>query len=96
MRLVSPDRVISLIPEYARRVGLVGAAVTDHPQIEELTARIVESGREIGMSSLRADRLSEPLVRTLAQGGYKTLTTASDGLRKGCATRLIEKPLNTI
>jgi radical SAM superfamily enzyme YgiQ (UPF0313 family) len=79
MRLVSPDRVVSLIPEYARRVGLVGAAVTDHPQIEELTARIVESGREIGMSSLRADRLSESLVRTLAQGGYKTLTTASDG-----------------
>jgi len=39
----------------------------------------VESGREIGISSLRADRLDEDFVRLLARGGYRTLTTASDG-----------------
>jgi radical SAM superfamily enzyme YgiQ (UPF0313 family) len=79
MRPVSPDKVLSLIPEYVRRVGLVGAAVTDHPKIAEIVRRIVASGREIGISSLRADRLNEELVGLLAQGGYKTLTTASDG-----------------
>ncbi len=79
MRLVSPDKVFSLIPEIARRVGLVGAAVTDHPAILELIQKIVTSGREIGVSSLRADRLSKELVDLLARGGYKTLTTASDG-----------------
>jgi len=31
MRLVEPSRVLGLIPDDARRVGLVGAAVTDHP-----------------------------------------------------------------
>jgi radical SAM superfamily enzyme YgiQ (UPF0313 family) len=80
MRLVSPDRVFSLIPENARRVGLVGAAVTDHPGIKELIGRIVASGREIGVSSLRADRLDEELVQLLARGGYNTLTTAVDGV----------------
>jgi radical SAM superfamily enzyme YgiQ (UPF0313 family) len=79
MRLVSPEKAFSLIPVNARRVGLVGAAVTDHPRIQELIRRIVESGREIGISSLRADRLNEELVQSLAQGGYQTLTTASDG-----------------
>jgi radical SAM superfamily enzyme YgiQ (UPF0313 family) len=79
MRLVPAKKVFSLIPANARRVGLVGAAVTDHPQIKGLVQRIVESGREIGLSSLRADRLDEELVRLLAQGGYKTLTTAADG-----------------
>jgi radical SAM superfamily enzyme YgiQ (UPF0313 family) len=79
MRLIDPDKVLSMIPESARRVGLVGAAVTDHPKIRELVKRIVASGREIGISSLRADRLTEDLVQSLAQGGYKTLTTASDG-----------------
>jgi radical SAM superfamily enzyme YgiQ (UPF0313 family) len=79
MRLVSPEKALSLIPDNARRVGLVGAAVTDHPNIKELVGRIVASGREIGISSLRADRLDEELVRLLAQGGYRTLTTASDG-----------------
>jgi radical SAM superfamily enzyme YgiQ (UPF0313 family) len=79
MRLVSPEKALSLIPANARRVGLVGAAVTDHPGIKELVQKIVASGREIGISSLRADRLDEELVRLLALGGYKTLTAASDG-----------------
>jgi radical SAM superfamily enzyme YgiQ (UPF0313 family) len=80
MRLVSPEKVFSLIPENARRVGLVGAAVTDHPRIKDLIRSIVTSGREIGISSLRADRLDKELVQLLADGGYKTLTTAADGV----------------
>ncbi len=79
MRLVSPDRVLSLIPEAARRVGLVGAAVTDHPRIKEIVRGIVDAGREVGISSLRADRLDDEIVQLLARGGYRTLTTASDG-----------------
>jgi radical SAM superfamily enzyme YgiQ (UPF0313 family) len=79
MRTVSPEKAFSLIPEHARRVGLVGAAVTDHPRIQDLIRMIVDSGREIGVSSLRADRLNKELVQLLADGGYKTLTTAADG-----------------
>jgi radical SAM superfamily enzyme YgiQ (UPF0313 family) len=79
MRPVPPEKVLSLIPENARRVGLVGAAITDHPMINEIVYAIVTSGREIGISSLRADRLNEELVGLLAKGGYRTLTTASDG-----------------
>jgi radical SAM superfamily enzyme YgiQ (UPF0313 family) len=79
MRLVTPDVVLAAIPEHARRVGLVGAAVTDHPRISEIVRRIVDSGREVGISSLRADRLDDELVGLLARGGYRTLTTASDG-----------------
>src|SRR5207253_3973060 len=79
MRLVPPDVVLGHIPAEARRVGLVGAAVTDHPKIREIVRRIVDGGREVGISSLRADRLDDELVGLLARGGYRTLTTASDG-----------------
>ncbi|MFN7130468.1 MAG: radical SAM protein [Myxococcales bacterium] len=79
MRRVEPERVLSLIPDHAKRVGLVGAAVTDHPRIADLVRTLVESGREIGISSLRADRLTQEFVHLLAKGGYRTLTTASDG-----------------
>jgi radical SAM superfamily enzyme YgiQ (UPF0313 family) len=79
MRLVSPETVLQLIPEQARRVGLVGAAVTDHPRIKEIVRGIVDAGKEVGISSLRADRLDEEFVTLLARGGYRTLTTASDG-----------------
>jgi radical SAM superfamily enzyme YgiQ (UPF0313 family) len=79
MRTVPPERVLSLIPEEARRVGLVGAAVTDHPRIVELLRTLVDSGREVGVSSLRADRLTQELVDQLRRGGATNLTVAADG-----------------
>ena len=81
MRTVDPARVLELIPKDAQRVGLVGAAVTDHPGIVELVRTLVDDGRSVGISSLRADRLcARPeLVSLLARSGAKTLTTAADG-----------------
>jgi radical SAM superfamily enzyme YgiQ (UPF0313 family) len=79
MRLVRKEKVLSLVPEDARRVGLVGAAVTDHPEIAEIVEALADSGREVGISSLRADRLNDRLVAALKRAGYRTLTTASDG-----------------
>jgi radical SAM superfamily enzyme YgiQ (UPF0313 family) len=79
MRTVSPERVLELVPPDARRVGLVGAAVTDHPRVVPLLGALVDSGREVGVSSLRADRLTSELVATLRRGGARVLTVASDG-----------------
>jgi radical SAM superfamily enzyme YgiQ (UPF0313 family) len=36
MRLVPAPTVAALIPDDAQRVGLVGAAVSDHPQLEQI------------------------------------------------------------
>jgi radical SAM superfamily enzyme YgiQ (UPF0313 family) len=40
---------------------------------------VVDGGREVGISSLRADKLTDELVGLLARGGYRTLTVAADG-----------------
>lgn len=80
MRLLDLETPLRLIPEHAKKVGLVGAAVTDHPALETLVARIVDTGRGIGISSLRADRLTPQLLQNLARGGYRTITVASDGI----------------
>jgi len=79
MRIVARDRIIAGIPADARRVGLVGAAVTDHPDIAGIVRDVVDAGREVGISSLRADKLDDELVGLLARGGYRTLTVAADG-----------------
>ncbi len=60
-------------------MGLVGAAVTDHPGLPEILRAIVDADREVGISSLRADRLNDEIVGLLKRGGYRTLTTAADG-----------------
>jgi radical SAM superfamily enzyme YgiQ (UPF0313 family) len=80
MRLVPPEALLSYIPEDAPRVGLVGAAISDHPQLVGLLQSLVAAGKGIGISSLRADRvaLKPDIPRLLREGGYKTLTVASD------------------
>jgi radical SAM superfamily enzyme YgiQ (UPF0313 family) len=79
MRTVPPERVLSLIPQHVKRVGLVGAAVTDHPKITELIETLANDGKEVGISSLRAERLTPRLVGALKAAGAQVLTVASDG-----------------
>jgi radical SAM superfamily enzyme YgiQ (UPF0313 family) len=79
MRVVPKERILELVPSDARRVGLVGAAVSDHPCIAEIVRTLGERGCEVGLSSLRPDRLNDDLVGALRLAGYRTLTTAMDG-----------------
>lgn len=81
MRLVPMERILELVPEGAKKVGLVGAAVSDHPKIVPLLHTLAERGCQVGLSSLRPDRLSvvDGFVEALARVGYRTLTTAMDG-----------------
>jgi radical SAM superfamily enzyme YgiQ (UPF0313 family) len=81
MRIVPEDVVLGVIPPDAKRVGLVGAAVSDHPKIVSIVNALADRGCEVGLSSLRPDRLAahEDFVAALARVGYRTLTTAMDG-----------------
>ncbi|MGN6104527.1 MAG: B12-binding domain-containing radical SAM protein [Kofleriaceae bacterium] len=79
MRIVERETIIRGIPADARRVGLVGAAVTDHPDLAAIVRDVVSGERQVGISSLRADKLTDELVGLLARGGYRTLTVAADG-----------------
>jgi radical SAM superfamily enzyme YgiQ (UPF0313 family) len=79
MRLAPMERILELVPEDARRVGLVGAAVSDHPKIVPLIHALADRGCEVGLSSLRPDRLNDDFVAALRRGGQGVLTTAMDG-----------------
>ncbi|MCL2726334.1 MAG: B12-binding domain-containing radical SAM protein [Polyangiaceae bacterium] len=79
MRLAPMEKILELIPKDAERVGLVGAAVSDHPKIVSIVNTLADQGREVGLSSLRPDRMTDDFVSALARAGYRTLTTAMDG-----------------
>src|ERR1019366_9237645 len=42
MRLASMEKILSLVPADARRVGLVGAAVSEHPKIVEIVNTLAD------------------------------------------------------
>jgi radical SAM superfamily enzyme YgiQ (UPF0313 family) len=79
MRIVPKETVLERIPAHAKKVGLVGAAVSDHPKIIEIVRELAERGLGVGLSSLRPDKLKDEFVGALKLAGYRTLTTALDG-----------------
>ncbi len=62
----------------SRKVGLVGAAVSDHPEIKDICRKVLNLGGELGISSLRADSADAELFELLARGGVKTVALAPE------------------
>src|SRR5258705_1446178 len=79
-----------------RRIGLVGACVSDYPWLADLLKVVEDNGMELSISSLRADSLSEGLVAALARGGHRTLTMAPEAgaqrLRRAIPETLNDDP----
>jgi radical SAM superfamily enzyme YgiQ (UPF0313 family) len=63
---------------FVDRLGLVSAAVSDHPDIDQLAAELRALGARLSVSSMRVDPVSEPLLRALAESGTQTLTIAPE------------------
>lgn len=62
-----------------RKVGLVGAAVSDYRGIGELCRYILEQGGKVSVSSLRIDGLDDDLINVLKASGHKTVALAPEG-----------------
>jgi radical SAM superfamily enzyme YgiQ (UPF0313 family) len=80
-----------------QKIGLLGAAVADHPDIEHLMQFIAEREGAASISSLRGDALTDPMVRLLVESGHKTFTmapeTGSERLRRVIAKDLSNEQL---
>ncbi len=61
-----------------RRIGLVGATITDYPYLNEVCRLIEKAGGQLSVASLRADNLSPDLLNALKQSGHKTITLAPE------------------
>ena len=63
---------------HGRRIGLVGACVSDYPWIDDLTATLRAKGVEVSLSSVRVDSVSPGLIKALVESGTRTLTIAPE------------------
>lgn len=69
---------IAARPGRTKKIGLMGAAVSDHPQIKELTAYLAGQKIPFSVASLRADTLDEQMAQALAASGQRTMTVAPE------------------
>jgi radical SAM superfamily enzyme YgiQ (UPF0313 family) len=86
------ETVTQMAKSGEKRVGLVGACVSDYPWIGDLLKIVEENGLELSISSLRADSLTPDLVAALARGGHRTLTMAPESGTERLR-RAIRKPI---
>ena len=63
---------------YGKKIGLMGAAISDYPQINELCKYILDANLKMSVASFRADSVTAELVNALAKSGLKTLTIAPE------------------
>jgi len=76
------DNVIALIDQgldHRKKVGLVGAAVSDYAEIGRLCQYIVAKGAKVSVSSLRIDRIDAEMLDALIASGHKTISLAPEG-----------------
>jgi radical SAM superfamily enzyme YgiQ (UPF0313 family) len=81
MRFRSIDKLIEQAEvglQYRKRLGLVGPAVSDHPQFEELLPKLQQMGAELSISSLRIKPLPHIALREMAEGGAQTIALAPE------------------
>ncbi len=82
---------------YRKKLGLLGPAVTDHPEIEEIVSRIAAMGAQLSVSSLRIKPLVKSVLGDMIESGARTVTLApeagSQKLRDAIGKRIHEKDI---
>ncbi len=81
----------------AGRIGLVSAAVSDHPEIGQLCGALIGRGASLSFSSLRADSLDSQILSALESSGHQAVAIApeagSERLRRVINKNLSEEQI---
>ena len=85
--------------KLGKKVGLMGAAISDYSEVDELVTYIRSKDMRYSCASLRADSLTQAVVDGLAESGQKTITiapeTGSERLRRVINKGISEENLRT-
>lgn len=72
--------------QYTSKIGLIGAAVSDYPEIDKLVSFLQAKKVKLSVSSLRIESTTASLLKALGESGQNTVTFApeagTDKLRK--------------
>lgn len=71
-------KAIDIGSRLTRRIGFVGAAVSDYPEIDDLLHSTEIKGLQVSVSSLRADTVTDTLIKRLAESGLRTVSIAPE------------------
>ncbi|MFH1460466.1 MAG: radical SAM protein [Candidatus Omnitrophota bacterium] len=81
--------------KITKKIGLVGAAITEYPQLKQLLKFLKEKNTKISVSSLRVESVIPELLTALSESGQNAVTYApeagSDRLRRFLNKKITNK-----
>lgn len=72
------EKEVQEAKKYEKRIGLMGAAISDYPEIDALCRDILAENLGMSVASFRADSVTEELVASLSRSGLRTITLAPE------------------
>ena len=72
------EKEVQEAKKYEKRIGLMGAAISDYPEIDALCRDILAEDLGMSVASFRADSVTEELVASLSRSGLRTITLAPE------------------
>ena len=101
-RLYPVEKIFQTIENYShntRRIGLVGSALSDYPELFHLCEVLVNQNYELGLSSFRLDMISPQFLNLLEKGKVNSIAVApeagSERMRLVINKKLSEKQIIT-
>jgi len=94
LRLLSREAIAgraALARNVTNRIGIIASAPADHPDIADITTKLVDDGFSISFSSLRLSSLTDEMVQCLLRSGQRTVTIAPEVLDESYR-KVIGKP----
>ncbi len=85
VRETSLNKLVSIANEARKNTGLkkvslIGAAISDYSQIDELTKELLNQGFQISTPSMRIESITNDTLKSLKKSGAKTITIAPESI----------------
>lgn len=80
-RFRSYEHIIAAVDrglDQKKKIGLVGTAVSDHPELSRICDYILANNGQAGVGSLRIDQISKAVVSLLKANGIETVALAPE------------------
>jgi radical SAM superfamily enzyme YgiQ (UPF0313 family) len=80
-RFRSYEQITAIIDEgllKKKKVGLVGTAVSDHPELTAICEYVLAKNGQAGIGSLRIDQINAAIVRLIKANGIETIALAPE------------------
>jgi len=76
MEILEPSFVRGIA--QGKKIGLLGTAVSDHPQLADLCRCVLEKGGNFSLGSLRLDRMNAEMAGLLRESGVESVALAPE------------------